>query len=247
MAAGSEVFYITSGRSGAQPTLFGDRILGLWGIKIDMVSDFHTREAGLPGTLRKWWDNSEAYWNTHEEPSTPYPNGGGGWQDAFSRTVLCDLIAPINEAPVAYGKTGAWRRARRQDIDLFKTLISELRLSSSSIFVPKFSEASLTEKELWLTLSRINTESRGYFITSKKYTGLGPETLREGDEVWVLMGSPVPFILRPLVVKDSSDKLVEMHILVGYCFVHGIMDGEAIKNFLHDVELVSLTVLESHR
>ena len=41
-----------------------------------------------------------------------------------------------------------------------------------------------------------------------------------GDEVWILNGCMTPFILR---------RTERGHLLVGECFVHGIMYGEAIE------------------
>jgi hypothetical protein len=43
-----------------------------------------------------------------------------------------------------------------------------------------------------------------------------------GDEVYVLLGGDVPRILRP----TAEDKEFQF---VGHCYVHGIMDGEAVR------------------
>ncbi|KAI0469913.1 heterokaryon incompatibility protein-domain-containing protein [Xylariaceae sp. FL0804] len=51
--------------------------------------------------------------------------------------------------------------------------------------------------------------------------GLGPPATRAGDTVAILRGSTVPFVLRP--VDDGSWRLV------GDSYVHGIMEGEAVK------------------
>lgn len=51
---------------------------------------------------------------------------------------------------------------------------------------------------------------------------MGPDTTRTGDLVVVFFGGRVPFILRQ---HDSS------YILVGECYIHGIMDGEAIDGW----------------
>ncbi|KAE9367972.1 hypothetical protein N431DRAFT_295053, partial [Stipitochalara longipes BDJ] len=60
---------------------------------------------------------------------------------------------------------------------------------------------------------------RSFFISSKGYMGLGPEPLREKDRICVMLGCSVP-----LLVRQSGDH----HVLVGECFVWGLMDGEAM-------------------
>ena len=60
--------------------------------------------------------------------------------------------------------------------------------------------------------------------TSKEYLVLGSRCAKAGDEIWLLAGGRVPFILRP--VNPSSQEFV----LVGECYVHGIMYGEAVTD-----------------
>lgn len=60
------------------------------------------------------------------------------------------------------------------------------------------------------------------FRTSKGYLGLGPEILKPGDVVAVIFGAKVPFILRP-----EGDH----YLLLGDCYVHGIMKGEAVEEW----------------
>ena len=63
-----------------------------------------------------------------------------------------------------------------------------------------------------------------FFITDDGYTGLAPlDTKVETDVLAFIDGANVPFILRDLG-KDASDFL-----LVGPCYIHGLMDGEAVK------------------
>jgi hypothetical protein len=57
------------------------------------------------------------------------------------------------------------------------------------------------------------------FETKDGYFGLGPKTMRKDDLICVLFGSNVPFVLR---------RVGDYFVLVGECFVLGLMDGEAI-------------------
>lgn len=61
------------------------------------------------------------------------------------------------------------------------------------------------------------------FSTEARYIGLGPAEMRAGDVVFVLYGGRFPFVLRPTVDQKYN--------LVGYAYVSGIMDGEAVSAF----------------
>ena len=60
---------------------------------------------------------------------------------------------------------------------------------------------------------------------------MGLESTAPGDSVWILDGGPTPFVLRD--VENTSAKAEEPHarrmMLVGECYVHGIMHGEALE------------------
>jgi hypothetical protein len=74
---------------------------------------------------------------------------------------------------------------------------------------------------------------RQFFMSEKGYMGLAPITTRAGDAVCILFGGQVPFILRER--EDFG------HSMIGECYVHGIMDGEAIgttRNKRNTVEFI---------
>lgn len=50
--------------------------------------------------------------------------------------------------------------------------------------------------------------------------GLGPAGTQPGDVICVFLGGAVPWVIR----EDGDDD-----VLVGECYVHGIMDGEIIR------------------
>ncbi|KAI0098139.1 heterokaryon incompatibility protein-domain-containing protein, partial [Nemania sp. FL0031] len=60
------------------------------------------------------------------------------------------------------------------------------------------------------------------FRTCSGEIGLGSKLVNSGDEVWVLAGGNVPFVLRR--VMDGRYRLLEE------CYVHGVMHGEAVEN-----------------
>jgi hypothetical protein len=81
------------------------------------------------------------------------------------------------------------------------------------------------------------TYNRRFFIAKQTalggeeqlFMGLGPATLKREDIVVVLLGGPVPYALRPSPRFSG-------HQLVGECYVHGIMGGEALHHLREEVE-----------
>ena len=61
---------------------------------------------------------------------------------------------------------------------------------------------------------------RARFITAQGMRGVGPAAVKVGDRVCVLYGADVPFVLRP-----GGDG----YKVVGECYAHGLMHGEAVR------------------
>ncbi|KAL8636772.1 MAG: hypothetical protein Q9228_005871 [Teloschistes exilis] len=60
------------------------------------------------------------------------------------------------------------------------------------------------------------------FRTGNNLLGMGPRNVAEGDEVWLLQGARVPFVLRPNLENGRYQ-------LIGQSYVHGMMHGEALE------------------
>ncbi len=81
---------------------------------------------------------------------------------------------------------------------------------------------------------------RRLYTTSKGYIGLGPLSTQVGDEVWIICEAIAPFILHPQPensnVPDNSIQTggVKQFKLVGETYLHGFMNGEALKSGLLD-------------
>lgn len=63
---------------------------------------------------------------------------------------------------------------------------------------------------------------RTVILCDNKKVGLAPRGTRVGDEIWIFLGAATPFVIRRI---DG-----ESYILIGECFVHGIMKGEAMED-----------------
>ncbi|KAL8387847.1 hypothetical protein RB595_009632 [Gaeumannomyces hyphopodioides] len=88
---------------------------------------------------------------------------------------------------------------------------------------------SENDDDHWSRWATSASEGRIFARTRKGYYVLGPAALETGDVVCVLFGSKVPFCLRPIG---------ERYLLVGECYVHGLMRGEVMdilaRNELHE-------------
>jgi hypothetical protein len=75
--------------------------------------------------------------------------------------------------------------------------------------------------------------SRGLFLqqrlykTSRGYIGLGPPSMRPGDEVWFICDVTVPFVLR----REPS---AQCYSMIAETYLHGFMNGEVLQTDFKD-------------
>ncbi|CAF9926748.1 hypothetical protein IMSHALPRED_007032 [Imshaugia aleurites] len=67
---------------------------------------------------------------------------------------------------------------------------------------------------------------RSFIMTEEGYIGLAPKLTKPGDQVCILLGCT-----RPLVLRQTSGLQYQV---VGECYVHGLMNGEAFLGSLPD-------------
>lgn len=67
-----------------------------------------------------------------------------------------------------------------------------------------------------------NQRKHRVFTTHEHRLGIGAYSIEKGDEVWLLRGGLLPFILR-WKIADSA------YVLIGESYVHGVMHGEALE------------------
>lgn len=76
------------------------------------------------------------------------------------------------------------------------------------------------EGEHWSRAANGASKNRKFARTEKDYYVLGPKVMEKGDIICVLFGGKMPFCLRPWR---------NQYLFVGECYVHGLMDGEAME------------------
>lgn len=112
---------------------------------------------------------------------------------------------------------------RRQDV--WRLFTSDVRISEDNEMEwrrARNSDLAVCMSESQHRLLGHGVMGRRLFSTGMRYFGLGSADMKDGDIVVVLFGGRFPFILRPTVGNSYR--------LVGYAYVLGIMDGEAVSD-----------------
>lgn len=198
-------------------------VLCLTGLFVDEVS--HVSEILTEG---EWGDLSDdklahliSQWESilnryvSQQSKTEYATMES-WHNAFYRTILGNLV--MSEFPV--------RGVHDEDFHM----VDEFR-------------SSLSRNEIYLSL-RDMIVNQAFFITKEGYIGIGPPTVTRGDEIWVLYGGQVPFILKRKAEGGHATRLGKAtnnsFTFVGDAYVHGIMYGEALNSCDVEQETVLL-------
>lgn len=75
---------------------------------------------------------------------------------------------------------------------------------------------------------------RSLFTTNEGHLGIGENGLEPGDEVWVLAGGNVPFLMRRTLRPGEFR-------FVGEAYIHGIMHGESVANIsVDEIQIITL-------
>lgn len=106
---------------------------------------------------------------------------------------------------------------------------------------------ALSEQEAGIVLAKRNklvrmkdcigvaTADRVLCVTERGYLGLVPSASKSGDTVAVLFGGYTPFVLReweePALGSMDNGRRWQV---VGECYIHGFMDGEALDGLDRD-------------
>jgi hypothetical protein len=151
------------------------------------------------------------------EAANKFPEGHER-EESLWRTLCCDMTTqiPPRRAPAKYAK--AWKLVEKQsqatkaDRNLDWTGIDKSDL---------FTGDNVLNYAALVNAIGVHSSGRNLCVTARGYLGYVPSGSQIGDKVCILFGSAVPFILR----EDKDG----FFMLVGECYVHGIMDGEAMK------------------
>lgn len=203
------------------PLLF---VSGVYVDQVALVGDCCTM--GDDGTdwrdiLIGWRIMTEDWFREKISPDSPRKTT---WEDLFWRTVMGDItFNPLD---------GSGERTSAEDRKSFDIWWSKF-LGPERANTWSEPESLMNSYYYGCVTYSISAAilGRSYFLTKSGYMGLGnPEV---GDQVWILCGGDIPFILR-----TSPDGVY--NYLIGGCYVQGIMDGEAMEDYTEKKQTVVL-------
>jgi hypothetical protein len=176
--------------------------------------------------------------------SQGYPSGED-IDDVWWRTSVCDRHSACDQkAPDRYRELlhlwrimSSWEGAlKEKDIEKFHDLSDKLAHYFPDSRLPDTYEDIYEPKkrtfEYQLSCHHYHNRARNC-LTSKGYICRAPRTVAAGDVVAVFIGVEVPYLLRPMGQNQYQ--------LLGNCYCHGIMYGEALDmpgHELIDIEIV---------
>ena len=204
------------------------RLLRISGLQIDEIKtcsrplatkEFHLKKSSgeNKSTIEYIWrDVCEGdQFNT----SGQYLNGEDCYVFACMQTLSNGCVQIASREKMPYHEIPKSRWLEQEAMYLVKAL------GQSDVVAPDLRQSaeeaeSKHVEEQWSRSANGASKNRIFAKTNKGYYVLGPKVMQPGDVVCVLFGGKVPFCLRPL-----GDR----YLLVGECYVHGLMNGEAVK------------------
>jgi hypothetical protein len=158
-------------------------------------------------------------------PDTAYPTGEKG-KTALLKTLTAGLNVEFEPADA----DREYLSAAESFFDIFfgtstnstrpqrNSARQTLRKSKTEGFIPEFEENESVRRYYDAVVNACSQHR--LFVTTKGYIGLGPSMMRCHDTVAILFGGKVPLVIRGCNAQWQ---------LVGECYLHGVMLGEAIE------------------
>lgn len=244
-----------SGGIKPRPRFHGQEVLELDGVYVDLITA--TSEIMMYGddeetleVFRSWYDLL-----CDDQPITSrYPTGECRMA-AYWRTLCMDTVRSLGFKGVPLSRDRRYRRCSRHYMrEGMRRWMSRTGLPhgmadpvASGPAVPgEPSPRRLGERETGSDREKLTyvavdfavtsaTLNRRLFFTKRGYMGIGPAAMRAGDAAYVFAGGHMPFVTRRRRVRAVPGVgRRECHELVGECYIHGIMDGEAMGEFKRD-------------
>ncbi|KAH8786364.1 heterokaryon incompatibility protein-domain-containing protein [Hyaloscypha sp. PMI_1271] len=181
-----------------------------------------------------------AHYCTHGRPFPmlgPYV-GGGSIVDAFLRTICLDTVYNGNNAVSRHRKyknSQNYQELHRITREMYQRApehYPEDTHSMQSEMITAIDQAVLSA-----------TMHRSYFTLYDGLMGLGPSSTEVGDEAFVLFGGSMPFILRQADRRPTPNDQSYYYTIIGECYIHGMMDGEAMKDPVYKTNEAMITLV----
>lgn len=245
----SGAIYLDNGDlSGGDLSRIRDSILGLMSLVYDAIREILPRQDQTDNENMIWWNalglqpdprNSDSFWRTlvANVTATTATETSKNEHGTTLSTPAPEEYANMFEILLYSSEDGSevdstshtWPRRRLSQI-LTSVELQAPRLRTKHFsriphdFMPglSFSKRRAEYLRPLLTMLRLKLSGRELFITTQGYMGLCSAGVEKGDLVSILLGCDMPILLRE---RDKSHYLR----VIGEAYVHGIMDGEAVK------------------
>ena len=208
--------------------------LRLAGYKLDTISkvgealmynrkDHLTDDQNQIGAVKAWNAVLESWsrvTSTTGSLDSHYPDGGGTYSDAYWRTLLSDHITEVGT--YLGDRTSADDEPRYQRWrQWFEDLVQQPDAAKPAFYKDSLAADRDLDRFDW-TIMNMNYNRR-LFSTSTGRIGMGSADMEPGDLVVLFRGGRTPFVLR---LSDQNFTDGPVYQIVGYAYVHGVMDGE---------------------
>jgi hypothetical protein len=209
------------------PTLKIDRstlVLSVRGMKVDVIKacskalaqrEFHLDSSGRALAIETLWHDicGKGRFNLEER----YINGENGESAifAYTQTLSNGCVATSLQEARPYHEIPKSEWLTQGAAYLTKALGQ-----SDDVSPALYEVATDGDHFKWSRAANGASSHRAFARTAKGYFVLGPKVLEVVDVVCVLFGGKMPFCLRPCGRHN---------LLVGECYVHGLMGGEAME------------------
>ena len=242
-----------SGTSAQAPLVSSHRCLHLAGWEVDQVEAFSEPLGHIKPPHDTFLDilhNDRSFqnWRSYiiskaHEPGSSYPSGDT-WASAWWRTLCADSCWGANSA----------RRMTQRDVNFFSLVISrhtKLVSIGDQDAAPSFPQSDSFETDDGrkvpadahyndiMGMSAGILQGSTLFYTKNGYIGLGRGPVCAGDHIYIIPGCRTPMLLRP-GFPAGHDRTDPFYLIVGFCFIHGMMDGEGVGK---EADLESMMVL----
>lgn len=154
----------------------------------------HVSDQSVIERIQDWYRRADHFYQNRDLPD--HSLGSAVWSESFWRGLVGNLVGDYLQPQ---------RPATESDIALIQQFIYTGQ--RASIFQEIFAKMS----------------HRKMFVTQGGFLGFGPRHLDVGDQVWILQGGLVPFLLRPYFRDTLSNN---RYRLIAPSYVDEIMDGE---------------------
>lgn len=188
----------------------GGGILRAAGVSIGTIQDFieldvSTTFGALAASIRALVPSDATY--------RTYPGGGNLW-DAYRITLCLEYFCDRTEPP-------NFETSRTSDLSL--------SIQGSKEAMRSIMAAEDLPDNNFLNLVILWNDIGRFFITREGYLGWGPKTINIGDQIVTFLGCR-----KPIMIRHSPDLDSEHFEIIGPCYLHGFMFGEAFLGPLPD-------------